>query len=940
MKKFFLFALLSLMAGGAFAVPAYPKLISFTQPGRDITVSIYLKGDERVHWAETADGYSLLHSDDGSLVYATQNEKGDMIATDLVATEVEQRSATVVDFLKETPKHLHFSKAQIDEMLKIWKQVEAAKSGPKTMSDVTGEKRFLVILFGFSDKSMTHTRMEFKNLFNQVNYTTGGRTGSVHDYYYDVSGGLFSLKVDVVGPYTGVNNTAHYGNTSNGYQDFAHEAVDSAAKDVNFSDYDNDHDGYIDGLHIIFAGYGEEAGGGVNCIWSHKWNISDPPTYDNTVIDVYSCSPECGGASGNSITNIGVICHELGHVFGAPDYYDTDYEGSGGEFPGLGQWDIMSSGSWNRGGITPAQHNPYTKIYIYHWTTCDTIDGTPRTVVMNPADYTNNDIHRVNTSTPGDFFLIENRQQIKWDKNTPGHGMLVYHVHPSAQGASVSNKKHPQQIYILARTNQTDTFPNSSPSSYGDVNSYSAPFPGTIANIRRDSLTDNSVPWFRPWSKQRNYIPLYHISENSTSKKVFFTVQDVSPIPMNPTTEGIDRQSIVVKWTPYGGYNTMVVVNPDANTFGTPVGRHYVGDTIEGGGIVVYKGDQFNCLVPDLVNNRQYYFRLYTCINDTTYSDGVDVQGRTLDCDNTEWQTEDFETAQIYELPDCWSGEWTVDSLLGQQALASSNIIGEAYTWSTVYSRPIVFDTIHNAVLHFKLHFDEMCNEQTLFKTEYRSDATADWETIDSLVWNFGMATWQDIYLQLSNAGINSRLRFSAYINGTQKVFIDDIEIEKGSLIYSSSDANGNILPRGYSVLGENDTIEYILSPIEGYKLNSLQRDGKKILSSYIESLDNGTYRYLLAGVTGQHTLYASFERKTDIVTAEGQRLTVFPNPTNGLVNVNTVAGNTVTLYNIMGKEILRRKADAETSTINLKDLPNGIYLLQSGNEVVKIIKK
>ncbi|MBQ3990652.1 MAG: hypothetical protein II630_07390, partial [Bacteroidales bacterium] len=87
MKKFFLIALLSLMAGSALAVPAYPKLISFKQPDRDITVSIYLKGDERVHWAETADGYSLLHSDDGSLVYATQNEKGDMIATDLIATE-------------------------------------------------------------------------------------------------------------------------------------------------------------------------------------------------------------------------------------------------------------------------------------------------------------------------------------------------------------------------------------------------------------------------------------------------------------------------------------------------------------------------------------------------------------------------------------------------------------------------------------------------------------------------------------------------------------------------------------------------------------------------------------------------------------------------------------------------------------------------------------
>ena len=43
-----------------FAVQAYPHLITFTQPDES-TLSIYLKGDEKVHWAETEDGYSLLY---------------------------------------------------------------------------------------------------------------------------------------------------------------------------------------------------------------------------------------------------------------------------------------------------------------------------------------------------------------------------------------------------------------------------------------------------------------------------------------------------------------------------------------------------------------------------------------------------------------------------------------------------------------------------------------------------------------------------------------------------------------------------------------------------------------------------------------------------------------------------------------------------------------
>ena len=148
MKKIFFFLFLFAAACSAMAVPAYPERIVFTQPNSETRVTIFLKGDERVHWAETVDGYSLLHSDDGSLVYAYRNAKGDMVASDIVATEIDARDGETLKFLKSTPKHLRFSQSQVDAMLSIWKQVENAKSGPKTMSNVTGHKKFLVILIG------------------------------------------------------------------------------------------------------------------------------------------------------------------------------------------------------------------------------------------------------------------------------------------------------------------------------------------------------------------------------------------------------------------------------------------------------------------------------------------------------------------------------------------------------------------------------------------------------------------------------------------------------------------------------------------------------------------------------------------------------------------------------------------------------------------------
>lgn len=939
MKRTIVLSLMLALVWGAVAVPAFPGLIRFTQPNnREITVSIYLKGDERVHWAETEDGYTLLHADDGSLVYATRDIMGDLIPTDMLATDKETRNAEVNKFLEKTPKHLRYSVRQVEQLLDIWRQVENAKSGPKTMSDVTGNKKFLVILFAFSDQSMTHTKLEFRRLFNQVNYTANGSTGSVHDYYHDVSGGLFSLSVDVVGPFTGKRNTAYYGSSDNGSQAFAREAVDSAAKYVDFSTYDNDNDGYIDGLHIIFAGHGEEAGAGSDRIWSHKWNIFNPPTYNNTVVDVYSCSPECSGSGGTDITAIGVICHELGHVFGAPDYYDTDYANGTPEYPGLGQWDIMSSGSWNRSGKCPAQHNPYTKAYIYRWIDCDTLGSATAQYILDPVE-NGGKVYRVNTSTVGDFFLIENRQQIKWDNWIPGHGMLVYHLHPNAHGRNVDNHNHPQQIYIIARTSSTDTFPTNNPSSYGAVNNLSAAFPGDGGY--RDSLTDNSIPWFRPWSKQKNNMPLLNISENFTTKQVLFSVGQVSADPMNIITEGVDQQSITVDWTPYGSLRTLVVISDDSTSFGTPDRTDYhVGDTIDGGGIVVYFGQNSTTLVNGLTSGRDYYFRLYSLSVRNKYSDGVIAKGRTLNCEADTWTSEDFSSYTYGSTPDCWQGSWITDSIVGQQALAAHSLSGEM-EWLHTSSRPIVFDEAKDVVAHFYVHMGDGCTPNTCLKVEYRATPSSQWTTVKTVEWNFAMSTWKEVYISLSSVGNLSRLRFSAYCDSTMEIAIDNISLVDGGLVYSTSDNRGTIIPKGYNIIEEGDTLQFTLKPLPGYQFNSLRIDGSVINPSLVIANDDGTYSYAYVQRTpGEHTLSVEYEIKTAIENVEESTLRVYPNPTTGEVTVSTTSDGVVRLYDIRGRLMEERRTEGHQTTIDLGGQPQGVYILKYKNSIRKIVKQ
>ena len=57
----------------SYAVPAIPDPVVMTQPdGNSLTVMI--KGDERMSWYETIDGYTLLFNQEGYLTYALFDE--------------------------------------------------------------------------------------------------------------------------------------------------------------------------------------------------------------------------------------------------------------------------------------------------------------------------------------------------------------------------------------------------------------------------------------------------------------------------------------------------------------------------------------------------------------------------------------------------------------------------------------------------------------------------------------------------------------------------------------------------------------------------------------------------------------------------------------------------------------------------------------------------
>ena len=483
-----------------FAVPAYPYPVVFTQPNGE-QVTLIMRGDEFVRFAQTLDGYTLLYNDEGYFCYAQKNTYGDIEPSAFYAEDIAKRSAEVNDILTNTPKELRYSKNQMSVYKQIRDMVEP--EGKSSRGNTIGVRKLLTILMGYPDKPFIKTQEDFHNLFNQVKYTEYDANGSVKDFFIESSYSKLDVQTTVVGPFTAKNKHDYYGDFSNA-RELATEAVYAAADfGVDFSEFAID--GEVPSFYMIFAGNGQEAGAGANSIWSHAWSIN--PVYFNGVkISAYACSPEHRGAGGSAITRIGVICHEFGHSLGAPDYYDTDY-GTGGQYDGTGTWDLQASGSWNNDGRTPAPPNPRSKVYTYGWATAIELNDA-QTVTIPSARIYDNAYFRINTQTPGEYFILENKTRGGYDDYIPSTNLLIYHC---AANTSGMNTTSPQKFYPVAANAPVD-IPDAGTncqSQYGSVNSNKCPWPGGTG---KTEFTDTTVPAMISWSKQPTNMPITNIA--------------------------------------------------------------------------------------------------------------------------------------------------------------------------------------------------------------------------------------------------------------------------------------------------------------------------------------------------------------------------------------------------------------------------------------------
>lgn len=81
---------------------------------------------------------------------------------------------------------------------------------------------------------------------------------------------------------------------------------------------------------------------------------------------------------------------------------------------------------------------------------------------------------------------------------------------------------------------------------------------------------------------------------------------------------------------------------------------------------------------------------------------------------------------------------------------------------------------------------------------------------------------------------------------------------------------------------------------------------------------------------------------ESNIVDNNSNSITIFPNPTRDVLFVNGLNPNDVVrLFDLQGKLILTSVTSIDgKSQISVSQLPNGVYLLQVGVEIMKFVKQ
>lgn len=326
----------------------------------------------------------------------------------------------------------------------------------------TGSLRNIIVLMRFSDHVARPlpSKSDYETIANSMTINPSlTPTGSLRKYYLDQSYNKMNITsvvtdwIDV--PYTesfAADDCSALCRNSGGIDSNLHIAIRNALQQadstINYSEFDADSNGYIDLLTIIHSGYGAEFGGTDSYgqyyeqrIWSHKWAFGQSITLDSTTMYLYNVNAGQYGRSGTTPTRIGLLAHEMGHVFGLPDLYDTTDPRS----LGASYYTLMANSYGIDGTMTKCGSiDPWCKSQL-GWVKIETLSASGL-YEIEPYQVNGHVLMITNNYPVNEYILIESRSNnagiSAYDSDMPA-GMYVWHI--DEYTASNSETSYPGQ---------------------------------------------------------------------------------------------------------------------------------------------------------------------------------------------------------------------------------------------------------------------------------------------------------------------------------------------------------------------------------------------------------------------------------------------------------------------------------------------------------------
>lgn len=455
----------------------------------------------------------------------------------------------------------------------------------------TGTVKILVILIDFSDypHGANQTVADVESKYFGSGNAARFPYDSLHNYYQRSSYNQLDVQGTVLGWYRAAHERNYYRDLDDtagvGREPLIKEVLayynDPANGGHDFTQYDNNNDGRLDGFYVKWTG---PIGDWATFWWAYVTGWGDSSyRIDGKSLGGYTWSWIAGSTS--ELYDPQVDIHETGHMLGVPDYYD--YNGDVGPDGGVGGLDIMD-GNWG-------DHNCFSK-FLLGWLTPTFIVGGSSTLNLRPTGNSQDAVLIMPNAmyTPGtwfdEYYMAQYRSRSAGnDSNFPtgSDGMMIWHV-DSTGYFSYDNSYTAHKLLRLMEADGEEDIEANRGGDAGDF--YHAP----------KTFGTNTVPNSRTYSGLSTGILISQLGSPGATMSAQFSVADeprwagsfsVVTEDCHPANQKVDPDERVTINLTLANIGTVTTSNLTATLLATggvtsPTGAQNYGVTTPGGDLV------------------------------------------------------------------------------------------------------------------------------------------------------------------------------------------------------------------------------------------------------------------------------------------------------------------------------------------------------------------